>query len=151
MRIWELLLANANIILLTVVIPMLLIALFAIIRRVYGNSVTAMPDVLIFLVSIDFYFALSPNPWVSIVHPSVESFFPALYFSFGLISIMIFIFTLGVEKKLIHFWVKRNFPDVIYSRKPDISKQRFPYLGITFSWFFIASAVALNMLPFSGR
>jgi hypothetical protein len=148
---WELLLANANTIWLTVVIPILLMGFFGAIRHMYGNSITAMPDILIFLVSVDFYFALNPEPWVSIVHPSFATFFSVLYFSFGLISMLIFLFTLRVERRLIYHWVKRTFPGVIYYGKPDRLKKGFPYFGIMTSWFLIAAAVAFNMFPFSQR
>jgi len=144
----ELLLINLKPILLSVVVPFLLMALFTIIRKMYGNSVTALPDSLIFLSVVDFYFVLIPSPWIRMAHPSVWDFFQILAFILGLIAVLVFLFTLTVEKKLIRFWIKTSFPDAFYLMPPDINRQQFPYLAICTSWFFIASLVALNVLIF---
>ena len=147
----EILVANANLILLSVAIPFLLMTVFTLIRKSLGNSVTAMPDVLIFLSMVDFYFAIQPDPWVPMVHHSVKSFFQTLSFSLALVSIILFLFSLNVEKKLLRYWVKRTFPQALRLLPHEISSQRYPYFGITSSWFLIACLVAINTLPFARR
>ncbi|MBI3029428.1 MAG: hypothetical protein HYY64_07965 [Candidatus Rokubacteria bacterium] len=147
----EALTRNANVVLASVIIPLLLMTFFTLVRRRVGNSVTAMPDVLVFLVVIDFYFASQPDPWVRIVNQSLAGFFQALFISLGLLAAIVFIFSLTVERRLIRFWVKRTFPQTIHLMPPDIAHERFPYLGVMGSWFLIACIVGLNALPFAQR
>ncbi len=147
----ELLLTNLKPIMLSVIIPFLLMAVFTVIRKKCGNTVTALPDSLIFLSVVDFYFVLVPWPWITMAHPYVWDIFHIIAFVLGLLAVLAFLFTLTVEKKLIRFWIKTSFPNVSSLMPPDISMQNFPYLAICASWFFIASLVAVNVLIFARR
>lgn len=146
-----LLLANADLLLLSVIIPFLLMGFFTLIRKMYGNSVTALPDTLIFLCVVDFYFALTPDPWTGLVHPLVKDFFPKLAFALGLVAAIVFLFTLSVEKKLIRSWVRNTFPSVVQLMPREIRNQKFPFISIAASWLLIASLFALNALQFTGK
>ena len=147
----ETLYKNADVILASVIIPFLLMTFFTLIRRQLGNSVTAMPDVLVFLIVVDFYFATQPDPWIRIVHQSVTTFFQQLFISLAVLGAVIFLFSLSVERKLMRFWVRRTFPQTLHLMPPAIAGQRFPFLAVMGSWLLIASLVALNALPFAQR
>ena len=147
----EILLKNANLLLLSVIIPFFLMTLFTLIRSSLGNSVTAMPDVLVFLSAVDFYFVLQPDPWTRIVHESLKNAFQALFLAFALLCAIIFILSLSVERRLIRFWIRRNYPQAVHLMPIDIMNQRFPVFRVMGSWFSIGCLVALQVLPFFVR
>ena len=140
---------NLNTILLAVLIPFLLMTLFTLIRKGFGNSLTAMPDVLVCVASVDFYFALAPDVWKPMVHPSIKDSFPLVSFALGLIAAIFFLYSLSVERRLINCWIKQRLSGTLLPS--SISATRFPYGGIVLSWFLIGTAIAINSLQFLAR
>ena len=146
----EIILKNLNVILLAVLIPFLLMTLFTLIRKGFGNSLTAMPDVLVSIASVDFYFTLAPEVWKPLVHPSIKDSFAPLSFSLALVAAIFFLFSLFVEKRLVNSWIKQKFSSEFLLPK-QISDSRFPYVGIIISWLLVGTLIALNSLQFLAR
>lgn len=142
------LVANANAILSVVVIPLLVMLIFTRVRKGYGNAVTAMADVLVFLIVVDLSFVVQPQPWIDIVHHSIASFFPALFLTLALLSALVFGLGLKVEAQLLRYWSRSLFPGATGSMPPAIAAQGFPYFGVAGCWCWIACVVALSALPF---
>ena len=139
---------NANLIFGSVVIPFLVMTLFTGIRKVLGNSVSAMADVLVFLTTVDLYFVVDSDPWIGFVHVIVRAFFRALFISLALVSVIAFLFGLHVERQIVRDRVRRSLPNAIHLLPPEVVRQTFPYFGVMGCWSVIGSIVALNALPF---
>jgi hypothetical protein len=146
----EIVIRNLDTILLAVLIPFLLMVLFTLIRKGFGNSLTAMPDVFVCIASIDFYFALAPEIWKPMVHPSIKDSFAFLSFSFALVAAIFFLYTLTVEKKLVNSWIKQQFSPG-FLLPSQISVSHFPYGGIFVSWILVTILIALNSLQFLAK
>src|SRR5712692_9601013 len=101
---------NLTLVLVTVAIPFLIMLTFTLIRRGFGNAVTAMPDVLVFLFSVNLYFAVWPEPWRKIVHTSVRDSFPGLSVSLSLAAMVVFLLVMRVEKRIALHHLQRMWP-----------------------------------------
>src|SRR6266478_1873737 len=145
-----LLVSNINVVLVVVIIPFLLIWLFTLIRIRFGNSVSALSDILVFLSTTDFVIVLSPlRPWMSLVHPLFKNSLAAWFFAFGVLAAIFFVLSLRVEQKLLRLSMQRALPMLTGFLPPDIARQGFPYLGVVGCWASIVLIIALNVLPFT--
>ncbi len=145
----QVLLENLGLILATVALPVVLMLLFTGIRKGFGNAVTAMPDIFVFLASVNFYFAGWPEPWKGLVHPTVRDSFTALSVFLGLMAAALFVLVLPVEHRIAAYWVRAMWP--VGNRAlmpPEIQNRRFPYFGLIASWILIGAFTAVNVLAF---
>ncbi len=145
----EVLLSHLNLVLAAVGIPFALMAVFTSIRRQAGNAVTAMPDVMVFLSSINLYFAAWPEPWRNMVHPLVRESFAGLSLFLGVIAVFLFLCVLPVERRIVRHQIQRMWPAANHHLMPlDIRNQRFPFFGLIGSWILIATFSAVNAIAF---
>jgi hypothetical protein len=145
----ETLLLNLTPVLAAVGIPFLLMAFFTLIRIQTGNTVSAMPDVYIFLATVNLYFAVWPDSWKPMVYSAVQSSFPALSFFLGAAALVLFASVLPVERRIGWCRIKAILPEPSHSQLPPaIRNQRFPYLRLIGSWILVAAFAAINALEF---
>ncbi|SRR6266571_940844 len=145
----KVLLANLDLVLATVGIPVILMAVFTSIRKQAGNAVTAMPDVMVFLSSVNLYFAAWPEPWRKMVHPLVRESFAGLSLFLGVSAILLFLIVLPVERRIVRHQLQRVWPAANRNLMPlEILNQRFPFFGLIGSWILIATFAAVNTLAF---
>lgn len=147
----EIVVQNLKPTLLAVIVPFVLMVLFTVLRYSLGNSVTAMPDVLVFVCTIDFVFALDAKPWMPMLRPTVREIFTGVAFTFAILGLLHYIFALRVERRIMRYWFRRSYPHMIASRYPDILHARFPYGGILVSWILIVGLIGLNLAVFFGH
>src|SRR5262249_39024039 len=127
--------ANRNVILTSVVIPFLIMAFFTTIRVRSGNAVTAMPDVLVFFVTINLYFAVWPEPWLPVVKKSLHGDFRALSLALAFMAAMFFLASISVERRLIANHMRRLVNMAGWAWLPDqVRAQDFPYVRLIAAW-----------------
>jgi len=133
----------------TLIIPFLIMLIFAEIRRGFGNAVTAMPDVLVFLFSADFFFAVSPEPWRSIVNPALKDAFPVVSATLSLAAMVGFLLVMRVERQIASHHLGARWPVPNRDLMPaELRGVRYPHARLFLSWVGIAFLVGLNAAAF---
>jgi len=133
----------------TLVVPFLVMAVFVLIRKQAGNAVTAMPDVLVFLFSVDLWFLVSPEPWQAIVNPALKDAFRVMSAALGLAAMVVFLLVMGVERQINSHHMQRRWPVAhLGLMPPTLQNAQYPYMRLVLSWMGIAWLAGLNAVAF---
>jgi hypothetical protein len=123
--------------------------IFARIRSGFGNAVTAMPDVLVFLFSADFVFLISPEPWRSIVNPALKDVFPVVSAALSLAAMAGFLLVMKVERQITSHHLGAMWPVASRDLMPaELRDVRYPFTRLFLSWVGIGFLVGLNAVAF---
>lgn len=136
----------------TLVIPFLVMVVFTLIRKATGNAITAMPDVLVFLFTVNLLFAVWPEPWRAMVNPVLKTTFSALSLTLSLMALVVFLLVMRVERQISSHHLAARWP--VPNRAlmpPDLRHVRYPHMRLALSWIGIAFLVGLNAVAFVVR